>query len=86
MTPNQEDHTPCLRMVLNPSLAKEPPKFIALFTIHREELLQRVFFIGLLGHCLVCGKITPQQRQHVVEMEQQVVEPKQLVLETDLQA
>ncbi|MCO5613181.1 hypothetical protein L7F22_067457 [Adiantum nelumboides] len=51
-----EDRTISMRMVLYPSLAKNPPQFISLPTIHGGEILQRVFFIGLPGHCFVCGR------------------------------
>ena len=35
----------------------ERPSFsISLPTIHGGEVLQRVFFIGLPGHCYVCGR------------------------------
>ena len=46
-----EDHTPRLRMILPSSLAKDPPLFISLPSIHGGEVLQRVFFIGLPRHC-----------------------------------
>ncbi|KAI5075236.1 hypothetical protein GOP47_0009312 [Adiantum capillus-veneris] len=66
--PDDEDRTISIRMVLFPSLAKNPPQFISLPTIHggeilqrvffigRGEILQRVFIIGLPGHCFVCGR------------------------------
>ncbi|MCO5588438.1 hypothetical protein L7F22_042394 [Adiantum nelumboides] len=54
--PDDEDRTISIRMVLYPSLAKNPPQFISLPTIHGGEILQRVFFIGLSGHCFVCGR------------------------------
>eukprot|EP00250_Pteridium_aquilinum_P008380 c17901_g1_i4 orf=257-436(-) len=40
-------------MVLSPSLVKDPAWFISPPTIHGDEILQRVFFIGLPGHCFV---------------------------------
>ncbi|MCO5581293.1 hypothetical protein L7F22_035172 [Adiantum nelumboides] len=54
--PDDEDRTISIKMVLYPSLAKNPPQFISLPTIHGGEILQRVFFIGLPGHCFVCGR------------------------------
>lgn len=48
------DHTITLRMVLSPSLVKEPRQFISLWSIHVGKILQRVFFNGLLGLYLVC--------------------------------
>ncbi|MCO5593111.1 hypothetical protein L7F22_047117 [Adiantum nelumboides] len=72
---DDEDRTISIRMVLYPSLAKNSPQFIFLSTIDGEEILQRVFFIGLPGHCFVCGRkshvvaactcrrISPDQRQ-----------------------
>ncbi|MCO5612096.1 hypothetical protein L7F22_066358 [Adiantum nelumboides] len=54
--PEDEDRTISIRMVLYPYLAKNPPQFISLPTIHGGEILQRVFFIGLPGHYFVCGR------------------------------
>ena len=45
-----------LRLVLSPFLVKEPPHFISFPGAHGGEILQRVFFVGLPGHCFVCGK------------------------------
>ncbi|MCO5549999.1 hypothetical protein L7F22_003476 [Adiantum nelumboides] len=76
-----EDRTISIRMVLYPSLAKNPPQFISLPTIHGGEILQRVFLIGLPGHCFVCGRkghvvaactrrrISPDQRQQASKQE-----------------
>ncbi|MCO5576573.1 hypothetical protein L7F22_030386 [Adiantum nelumboides] len=81
MIPEDEDRTISIRMVLYPSLAKNPPQFISLPTIHGGEILQRVFFIGLPGHCFVCGikghvatactrrTISPDQRQQASKQE-----------------
>ncbi|MCO5606330.1 hypothetical protein L7F22_060517 [Adiantum nelumboides] len=78
---DDEDRTISIRMVLYPSLAKNPPQFISLPTIHGGEILQRVFFIGLPGHCFVCGRkghvaaactrrrISPDQRQQASKQE-----------------
>ncbi|MCO5609206.1 hypothetical protein L7F22_063429 [Adiantum nelumboides] len=54
--PEDEDRTISIRMVLYPSLAKNPPQIISLPTIHGGEILQRVFFIGLPKYCFICGK------------------------------
>ncbi|MCO5559433.1 hypothetical protein L7F22_013033 [Adiantum nelumboides] len=54
--PDDEDRTISIWMVLYPSLTKNPLQFISLSTIHGGEILQRVFFIGLPGHCFVCGR------------------------------
>ncbi|MCO5606705.1 hypothetical protein L7F22_060895 [Adiantum nelumboides] len=54
--PEDEDRTISIRMVLYPSLAKNPLQFISLPTIRGGEILQRVFFIGLPGHYFVCGR------------------------------
>ncbi|MCO5593164.1 hypothetical protein L7F22_047170 [Adiantum nelumboides] len=81
--PKDEDRTISIRMVLYPSLAKNPPQIISLPTIHHGgEILQRVvFFIGLPGHCFVCGrkghvaaactrcKISLDQRQQASKQE-----------------
>ncbi|MCO5575461.1 hypothetical protein L7F22_029262 [Adiantum nelumboides] len=79
--PSNEDRTISIRMVLYPSLAKNPPQFISLPTIHGGEILQRVFFIGLSGHCFVCDRkghiaaactrcrISPDQRQQASKQE-----------------
>ena len=56
LIPKGEDHTLRLRMVLPPSLAKDPPQFISFPTIHEGEILQRVFLIGLPRHCFICGR------------------------------
>ena len=77
-----EDRTPRLRMILPSSLAKDPPMFISLPTIHGGEILQRVFFIGLPGHCFICGRkghlaadctrrrVPAHERQEAVHLEQ----------------
>ena len=77
-----EDRTPRLRMILPSSLAKDPPMFVSLPTIHGGEILQRVFFIGLLGHCFFCGrkghlaadctrcKVPAHERQEAMHLEQ----------------
>ncbi|MCO5609250.1 hypothetical protein L7F22_063474 [Adiantum nelumboides] len=69
--PEDEDRTISIRMV----------QFISLPTIHGGEILQRVFFIGLPGHCFVCGRkghvaaactrhrISPDQRQQASKQE-----------------
>ncbi|MCO5570220.1 hypothetical protein L7F22_023938 [Adiantum nelumboides] len=79
--PIDENRTISIRMVLYPSLAKNPPQFISLPTIHGGEILQRVFFIGLPGRCFVCGRkdhvaaactrrrISPDQRQQASKQE-----------------
>ncbi|MCO5571317.1 hypothetical protein L7F22_025055 [Adiantum nelumboides] len=79
--PEDEDCTISIRMVLYPSLAKNPPQFISLPTIHGGEILRRVFFIGLPGHCFVCGRkghvaaactrrrISPDQRHQALKQE-----------------
>ncbi|MCO5604391.1 hypothetical protein L7F22_058556 [Adiantum nelumboides] len=82
MVQEGEDRTPRLRMVLPPSLAKDPPLFISLPSIHGGEILQRVFFIGLPGHCFVCGRkghlaavctrrrVPSDERQQATDLEQ----------------
>ncbi|MCO5604812.1 hypothetical protein L7F22_058984 [Adiantum nelumboides] len=79
--PEDEDRTISIRMVLYPSLAKNPPQFISLPTIHGGEILRRVFFIGLPGHCFVCGRkghvaaactrrrISPDEKQQASKQE-----------------
>ena len=49
------DRTITSRVVLHPSLVQDPPRFISLPSVHGGEVLQRVFFIGLPGHCFICG-------------------------------
>lgn len=81
VVPEGEDHTISLRMVLYPSLVRNPPQLISLPTSSGGEILQRVFFIGLPGHCFVCGRkghiavectrrrVAPEIRQQAVENE-----------------
>lgn len=81
LVPEGEDRTPSLRMVLPPSLAKDPPQFLSFPSIHGGEMLQRVFFIGLPGHCFVCGRkghvaadcsrrrVSPEERQKATVLE-----------------
>ena len=56
LIPDREDRTPCLKMVLPASLAKDPCQFISFPMIHGGEILQRVFFISLPSHCFICGQ------------------------------
>ena len=69
-------------MIFSSSLAKDPPVFISLPTIHGGEILQRVFFIGLPGHCFICERkghlaadctrhrVPAQERQEAMHLEQ----------------
>lgn len=56
VVPKYGDRTISMRVVLYPSLLKDPPQYISLPTIHGGELLQRVFFLCLPSHCFVCGR------------------------------
>ena len=43
-------------MILPKILIKDSPQYISFPSIHGGEHLQRVFFIGVPGHCFVCGR------------------------------
>lgn len=57
---------------------QDPPRFISQPAKLGGEILQRVFFIGLPGHCFVCARkghlaaaytrrrVSPKQRQQAI--------------------
>ena len=48
LIPEGEDHTPYLRMVLPPSLAKDILHFVSFPTIHGGEILEKVAFLDIV--------------------------------------
>ena len=79
---SSKDRTVTTKLILHPSLVQEPPRFLTFPTHHGGEYCQRIFIIGLLGHCFVYGKkghiaaactrrkVSPEQRQQAVDLEQ----------------
>lgn len=54
-----EDRIVTTKVIFYPSLIKDPLSFLSCPTTFGGEVYYRVFFIGLLGHCFVCGKEGP---------------------------